>query len=187
MGLFFLREIPSKEALIGIIIIILGVQIIKQKSFSFIKIIPNFRGIKSIMLVPAVLTAFFSGCYSIIDKKAVLFMDPILFFYLFFAFSGFLFLVYLLALKKRRKRYFKILNKDKSRIFVAAILEFASYILILYAFRISKAAYVIALRQLSVIFGSLFGIWFLKERYGKIRIIGSLVIFVGIFLIAVFG
>lgn len=187
MATVFLKEIPSKLAILGIIIVILGVYIINQKSLNISQITNSFSHINKKAMAIAGLTAFFSACYSIVDKKGVLEVHPILFFYLFFTLSGFMFLIYLLSLKERRKRYFEILRKDKFKITLAVILEFSSYLLILYAFRISKVAYIVALRQISVVFGVIYGTWFLKEKYGRVRLAGSLVIFTGIFLITAFG
>lgn len=187
MGVVFLGEIPSKLALVGILVVVLGVQIMNQKSLSFSGFLSHFRNADGRVMAAAGLTAFFSACYSVIDKKGVLKMDPVLFFYIFFALSGFMFLGYLLSMKERRGRYFEILKRDKMWIALAAVLEFSSYVLILFAFRISKVAYIVALRQISVVFGVLYGIWFLKEKYGKVRLVGSLVIFLGVFLITVFG
>ncbi|MGB2651663.1 MAG: GRP family sugar transporter [Candidatus Omnitrophota bacterium] len=187
MGVLFLREIPSKLALVGIFVVVLGVQVMNLKNLSFSGLKSHFKNIDGKVMAAAGMTAFFSACYAIVDKKGVLHMDPVLFFYIFFALSGFMFLGYLLSMKERRKRFFEILSRDKFKITLAAVLEFSSYVLILFAFRISKVAYIIALRQISVVFGVLYGIWFLKERYGKVRLVGSLVIFLGIFLITVFG
>ncbi len=187
MGFLFLGEIPSWEAVIGVLVVVLGVLIIHQKALTFSSFQRMFRSIDRKVMAFAALTAFASACYAVVDKKGVLVLHPVLFFYLMFALSGFLFLVYLLFLKQRRVRYFGTLAKDKYWIALAAILEFSSYILILYAFRISKVAYVISLRQISVVFGVLYGIWFLRERYGKVRFVGSTIIFCGIFLITAFG
>ena len=46
-----------------------------------------------------------------------------------------------------------------------------------------QISYASALRQLSSLFGVLMGIFFLKESYGKQRIIGGIVIVAGIMLI----
>lgn len=187
LALVFLREVPSAAAVVGIIIVIIGAQLINQKGFNLKEFLAPFQPSHKKAIVAAALTAFFSACYSAVDKKGVLEVEPVLFFYLFFAISGFMFLGYLMTQPQRRTRYFKSLNTDKFRVGIAALLEFASYILILYAFRISKVAYIIALRQISVVFGVLYGILFLKERYGKVRLAGSAIMFIGIFLITVFG
>lgn len=187
MGLVFLGEVPSAGALAGIILVVVGVQILNQKGLGVREFLSPFQQIDRRVLLFAALTAFSSACYSVVDKKGVLAMNPILFFYLFFALSGFLFFGYLLFSDERRKKYFEILKRDKARITLAALLEFASYILILYAFQLSNIAYITALRQISVVFGALYGIWFLRERYGRVRLTGSLILFIGVFLIIILG
>jgi len=187
MGMVFLKEMPSKMALLGIGVVIVGVHIINQKSLFFSELFGSFGRIRKNLITVACLTAFSSACYSVVDKKGVLAIEPILFFYLFFSISGFMFLCYLLFLRDSRKRYFELLRADKFKITLAAVLEFSSYILILYAFRISKIAYIVALRQISVVFGALYGIIFLKEKHSKVRLVGALIIFLGVFLITVFG
>ncbi len=187
LGFIFLGEIPSWGALLGIGIVVAGIYVLNQEDLSFKDVFGKLKKLDKKAMTAAVLTAIFSGAYSAVDKKGVLLIEPVLFFYLFFAISGFMFLVYLLFLKERRGLYFTVLRGDVVKIILAAILEFASYILILFAFRVSKVAYVVALRQISVVFGAAYGIYFLKEKYGKVRVVGSVVIFLGIFLITVFG
>lgn len=187
LGLIFLNELPSAIALLGIVMIIIGAQIINLEKFSISEFFKPLKKQNRIILVFAALTALFSAFYSIIDKKGVLDINPILFFYLFFAFSGLFFGIYGLFFKEKRKNFMRILIQDKHKIILASILEFTSYILILYAFRLSKVAYVVALRQLSVIFGVAFSTYFLKEKYTGVRAVASVIIFIGTFLITVFG
>lgn len=187
MGVLFLKEIPSLTAVIGVIIVMLGVLVIHQKRLSFSCFRQLWGNIDGKIMSIAGLTAVASAWYAVVDKKGVMLVEPVLFFYLMFALSGFMFLVYVLFIKERRKRYFEILARDKYWITLASILEFSSYILILYAFRLSKVAYVVSLRQISVVFGVLYGIWFLREKYGRVRLVGSMIIFCGIFLITAFG
>lgn len=187
MASTFLKEMPSILAIFGIVLIVLGTYLINQENFSFQGIIKPFNKNNAYATLFAVFTAVWSAIYSVIDKKGVLSVPPVLFFYMFFSFSGFLFLGYLLLLRERRKNYWRILKKDKYKITIASILEFSSYILILYAFRMSKVAYVVALRQISIIIGAIYGVVFLKEHYGRVRIIASIIIFFGAFIIIVFG
>ncbi|MCW4051267.1 MAG: hypothetical protein NWE89_16200 [Candidatus Bathyarchaeota archaeon] len=55
------------------------------------------------------------------------------------------------------------------------------YLLVLYAMSLAQVSYILALRQVSVVLGAVIGI-VLKERYGKVRIISSLVIFLGVYI-----
>ena len=51
--------------------------------------------------------------------------------------------------------------------------------------RTVQVSYVVALRQLSVVFGVLMGCLILGESYGRIRLTGSVLIFLGTFLISI--
>jgi len=187
LGFIFLKEIPTPIALAGILLVIAGTQLINQKALSLSAVFKPIRRDSRKMVLAAGLTALFSALYSAVDKKGVLEVNPILFFYLFFAFSGLFFGAYLMLYKDKRRNFLLILKKDKYRIALASVLEFTSYVLILYAFRLSKVAYVVALRQVSVIFGAILGVWLLNEKYAGVRIAASVIIFIGVFLITVFG
>lgn len=188
-GFIFLKEIPSLTGILGIVLVIFGAWLINQKNFNLTETFGFFRlkANTSAMLYAATMTAIFSALYSVIDKKGVLLVHPVLFFYLFFAFSGLWFGLYILFLREERKFIIDVYKKDKYKILVASLLEFSSYVLILYAFQLSKVAYVIALRQISVVFGVIFGTYFLKEQYAAVRFFASCIIFAGIYLITVFG
>ncbi len=187
IGLVILKEIPSPTAIVGIIIVVFGVYLMNMKNLSVSELVSPFRIRYREAMVFALLTALFSAAYSIVDKKGALNMSPVLFFYMFFAISGLMFLVYLLLMKERRKNYWRILRTDKYKITLASIMEFGSYVLILYAFRISNVSYVVALRQISIIFGVIYGMLLLKETDGKVRLVASSVIALGSFLIIAFG
>ena len=57
--------------------------------------------------------------------------------------------------------------------------------MVLYAMSIAQVSYILALRQISVVLGALMGVVFLGESYGRVRIIGSLIIFTGVFILGV--
>lgn len=186
LGVVFLGEKLSFIALVGIILTVLGAQMINLSNFS-IKGLFDFKTYKhKRAIIAAALTAFFSALYSIVDKRGALSMPPVLFFYLFFAVSGLFFGLYLLLFKDKVKNYWAVTKKNKFNITAASILEFSSYILILYAFRLAHVAPVVAIRQISTVFGAMLGIMVLKEKYAKTRIIGSLIIFAGIYLLVIF-
>ena len=186
MGFFFLGEKPSLIAVFGIALTVIGAQMINQKELSLRHFINSWRYSEKRIILAAVLTAMFSAMYSVIDKKGVLKVEPVLFFYLFFAFSGAMFGIYLFFSKKRRHIYRDYTNRDKYKITLAAVLEFSSYLLILYAFRVINVAHVVAIRQISVVFGAILGIFILKERYGMIRILASFVVCLGIYFLVAY-
>ncbi|HQJ15547.1 MAG TPA: DMT family transporter [Candidatus Omnitrophota bacterium] len=185
MAAVFLKERLSPLAIAGIVIIVIGAQMINQQKISLKQFFGAWRHARPRVVAAAVLTAFFSALYSVIDKKGALIIHPVLFFYLFFAVSGLMFGLYLLFAPGRKKNYIALTRANAHKIALAALLEFASYVLILYAFRLTAVATVVAIRQISVVFGAMIGIFFLKEKYGKARLLASVVIFTGIYLLII--
>ncbi len=59
-----------------------------------------------------------------------------------------------------------------------------AYALVLNAYAIAQVSYAGALREVSIVFAALAGWKLLGEPLGRVRVIGSLVIFAGILLIA---
>ena len=73
------------------------------------------------------------------------------------------------------------------RVPLAGILGVLAYLMAVFSFSIAPVSYAGAVREVSVVFGALTGWWFLKERMGGVRVVGAIVIFAGILVIAMFG
>jgi len=73
------------------------------------------------------------------------------------------------------------------RVPLAGVLGVLAYLMAVFAYSIAPLSYAGAVREVSVVFGALVGWWFLKESMGGIRVLGAIVIFVGILVIAIFG
>jgi uncharacterized membrane protein len=187
LGFIFLKELPSPLAMAGIILIITGTHVLNLERFTLRGLFKPLRRENRRPMIAALFTALFSAVYSAVDKKGVLEINPVLFFYLFFAISGLMFAGYVFYLGQSGRKIIRVFLDNKFAITIASILEFSSYVLILYAFRLSKVAYVVALRQISVVFAALFGTVLLKEKNFNLRLAGSLILFTGAFLITVCG
>jgi drug/metabolite transporter (DMT)-like permease len=68
-----------------------------------------------------------------------------------------------------------------------AILGVVAYLLALLAYTFAPLSYSGAIREVSVVVGAFLGWQFLQERMGGMRVLGSVVIFAGILIIAIFG
>ena len=55
--------------------------------------------------------------------------------------------------------------------------------MILFAFRLSKVSYVVAAREVSIVFSALFGIFWLKEEHARQKLAGALLIALGVVFI----
>ena len=70
----------------------------------------------------------------------------------------------------------------------AALLSFAAYWLILWAYQlIPYAGYIVAFRQISIVIGAALAFWIFKERGLGVRLTGAIFISTGLILIAVWG
>jgi drug/metabolite transporter (DMT)-like permease len=70
---------------------------------------------------------------------------------------------------------------------LAAVLGVVAYLLALIAYSFAPLSYSGAIREVSVVIGAFLGWQFLEEPMGGTRVLGSITIFLGILMIAVFG
>jgi len=81
----------------------------------------------------------------------------------------------------------EVLINQPVRLPLAGILGVLAYLMAVFAFSIAPVSYAGAVREVSVVFGALAGWFFLKEKMGGVRVLGAMIIFVGILIIALFG
>lgn len=74
-----------------------------------------------------------------------------------------------------------------SRIIVVGLFSLTTYALVLFAFAHTRVSYAGAVREVSIVFAALAGWWLLGEKFGPVRTVGALMIFVGLFTVAVAG
>ena len=80
-----------------------------------------------------------------------------------------------------------VLTSQPIRVPLAGVLGVLAYLMAVFSYSIAPLSYAGSIREVSVVFGAFAGWWFLKEKMGGIRLLGAIVIFVGIVIIAVFG
>lgn len=122
--------------------------------------------------------AFTVALYTLWDKAAIQHIQPFLYFYSYTLITGAIFSVIIL------KRYSftqarTLWCANKTSITVVAIANTAAYLLVLYALSHSKATYVGALRQSSLVFGLMLSCYFLRESLNLPKLMGTLLIALG--------
>jgi len=85
------------------------------------------------------------------------------------------------------ERIKKTLTSQPIRVPLAGVLGVLAYLMAVFSYSIAPLSYAGSIREVSVVFGALAGWWFLKEKMGGIRLLGAIVIFAGIVVIAMFG
>jgi uncharacterized membrane protein len=179
----FLGETISMTGLLGIIVIFIGVYILHLKGITREDLVAPVRYLMSGSSRYAIIAALGTTVYSITDKLGVTTVDPLLYsFWLGFSVTGMMTIVTL------RRKGFKAIRDEFSsplKVSFAGLLMRGGYMLVLYAMSIAPVSYILALRQISVVLGALMGVAFLGESYGRVRIMGSFVIFIGVFILGV--
>jgi len=184
IGFFYLKEVISFAALIGIIFVIFGVYAVNLKNFDFKNIVKPIISLKQTTFIFALLAAIFSAMYGLFSKLGVVEINPFVFVYLAYVFLVISYIPFL---------YFKTGNivlqsrKFNKPIVQIGLLDIFGYSLIVFALSFSQLSYVFALRQMSILFSVFVGVYILKESYGKTRIVSSIIIVIGITLIALSG
>lgn len=181
-SLLFLGEKLTPGGALGLGIIIFGLLIVGGSNlFQHRREKPHFRGV-----VLALILAVLISIYSTIDGAAVKHTPAFSYAVMIF------FLVPVLTTPLMFHRYgWQVLKSElachRVRIVSIGLLTVSAYLLVLAAYAIAPVSYAGAIREVSVVLGALAGWRFLGERLGGWRVAGSLVIFCGILVIALFG
>ncbi len=180
-----LDEHVSSQGIIGVLLVTFGVYIINLKKLMWQELLASIRSITNHR---AIQYAFFALCsvtgYSIVDKISVKYIHPVLF-TLLHLFFGMIYYTIYIAFSKNRDIIRIEWTANKKGILASGFLNVFGYSLILFAFTVERVSYIVGLRQLSIVFVVLMGGYILKEKHQMIRLIGSMIIFTGVFLISI--
>jgi drug/metabolite transporter (DMT)-like permease len=181
-SVLFLGEKLTLGGALGLGIIIIGLLLVGGGNlFQRRREKPHFRGV-ALALILAVLISI----YSTIDGAAVKHTPAFSYAVMIF------FLVPILTTPIMFHRYgWQVLKSEldchRIRVVSIGLLTVSAYLLALAAYAMAQVSYAGAIREVSVVLGALAGWRFLGERLGGWRVAGSLIIFCGIFVIALFG
>jgi drug/metabolite transporter (DMT)-like permease len=134
--------------------------------------------VKNAGILFALLAALTVACYTVWDKMAVHHLHPFVYFYSYTFFTS-LFYGGVMRMRFTLPQIQREWRRKKRTIVAVALLNTFTYILVLIALSMSKAVYVGALRQVSLVVGVFLGWKFLHEAVSIPRILGVLCILAG--------
>jgi drug/metabolite transporter (DMT)-like permease len=181
-SVLFLREELTLAGALGVGMIVCGMVIIGATS-----LIRN-RGSKLHLrgVMVALTVALIISLYTLIDGTAVK-NGPALP----YALTMFMFVPALTTTYNLRrfgwKHFAAAWKGPRIPLILAAVLGVVAYLLALIAYSFAPLSYSGAIREVSVVIGAFLGWQFLEEEMGGTRVLGSVVIFAGILIIAIFG
>ena len=171
--LFFFNRSISINELIGIGIIILGILILfNAQKFKF-----NFKILISLLYFPVSIVF-----YTLVDAMGVKTAESTQQFIVWlFILIPIPMLVYSLA--NQKELIVSTFIENKYSLIVASIGSLTSYSLVLWAYTQAPIYYVASIRESSIIFASLIGLIFFKEKGLVRRLIAAFVLFIGVIML----
>jgi len=178
VAVIFVGEQIRTAGCIGIMAVVSGIFIIHLRSFSRNSLAEPLAALRGEASIWAILTGLTIATYSLVDKIGVRLVEPPVYIYLINFITWLLLSPFIL--KTEAGRIIAEWHKNRLNIVVVAILVTASYLMILVALRMAHVSYVVAVREMSIVFSVVLGVVLLKERYGKQKLMGSVLIIIGV-------
>jgi len=168
----FLDERPSPLGALGVLLVVAGIVGINLSSAGL-----TSAGLSSLMSAGtgwALVTGLSIAAYSLVDKAGVARLHPVPY----IAILGVgMSLLLVPAMVRRRVALAREWQTNWRAILVASTLNLTSYLLVLFAFRLSKAGYVVAAREISIVLSVVIGrLWFGERGLGARFAAASLVL-----------
>jgi drug/metabolite transporter (DMT)-like permease len=189
---FVLGETISLRGVLGIAIVVASVLVLQLRGEADFEMQRLWASIKKADTRWAFLTLGAVVAYTIVDKAAMVSLSRVseipegmhgpIFFMLEVTFCYLLFWIYL-ALRKDLG-IGPVWKREWPQGVVAALGTMISYSLILHVMQTEPVSYIVTIRQASVLLAVLVGWFALREPYGKHRLIASVAMIIGFYLVA---
>jgi multidrug transporter EmrE-like cation transporter len=129
----------------------------------------------------ALATGVLIAAYSLLDRAGVARISPLAYIWLLEVGSCALLAPLALARREARRREWRL---NRSTIVAAALMSPTAYLLVLFAFQLSKTGYVVAAREMSIVLSAIIGAAWMKEGAGARRLAGAAVVLAGVACVA---
>lgn len=180
---FFLGEHPRLFGAIGISLLALGLIIVGSSAWWSLR---KTAKLSTNGLSIALGVALCISIYTTIDGAAVQRVNPLPYTVIVMGLSV-LFITPAILLRYGKAAIVEEWRINWLRIALVGIFSLLSYILALKSYTIIRVSYAGSIREISVVFAAFLGWRLLGEKFGAIRLLGSILIFAGIVVIAIAG
>lgn len=181
-GMLLLGEKLSITGGLGIALVACGAYSVQLQKLTLDELLRPFRNLGEPTVRFALAAGFVYSFGVMFDKAGVQRYSPLYFTWL-MVFTMFT----LMTLNLRRARYRnKVIAEWRANwklILMSGPTLMASFIAFRYGLKMAPVSYAVPVRQVSILFGVLIGMIFLRESFGKIRLASAVFILTGAFLI----
>jgi drug/metabolite transporter (DMT)-like permease len=166
---------------IGILFIIGGVYCVHLRSFTGAAFLEPFRALRGGASLWALFTGLAIAFYSLVDKVGVGLVYPPVYIYIMMLIPWLVITPWVLI--RERDGLKSEWRRHKGAIVVVGFLCGFTYLMVLFALTMSKVSYVAAVREVSIVLSAYFGIVFLGEKHGRQKLLGAVLITLGVIAI----
>jgi drug/metabolite transporter (DMT)-like permease len=178
-----LEERLSLRGLLGIGIVCAGAYVIQLRRITPQEVSRPVRSILGDSAVQiALLAALFYSFGAISDKAGITGSDVLVYVWMIVSGISILFLMYILF--SRRGGLHRKIQVEWPWCLLGGVVIASSFLSFRFGLKISPVSYAVPVRQSSILFGVLYGVALLKERFGWIRFTASCIIIIGIWLVS---
>ena len=181
LAMVLLREEVSPAGMMGIALIITGIYCVHLRSFTGAALLLPFRALRGGASLWAVCTGLSIAFYSLVDKVGVGLVYPPVYIYLMLMISWLMITPWVLI--RERKWLVSEWQSRKGSAVVVGFLSGFTYLMVLFALTMSKVSYVAAVREVSIVLSAYYGIVWLGESHGRQKLIGAVLITLGVVVI----
>lgn len=132
----------------------------------------------------SLLTGVMIACYTLVDKQNIKYCDPILVYYIICIIPA---LLLAPSILKKKEIKAELQQKGWIRACLVSLFTFLAYVLALFAMKYTDATYVSSIREVSVVFVVIFQSIRSHDHNWKPKLVGSIIIFTGIFCMSFFS
>lgn len=183
LAYLFIGERIDTVGMIAIALILVGLLALQLPAFTLREFKLIAAKFMNSATAHALLAAFTAACYTLWDKHSIHYLSPFVYFYAYTALTGIVYAAFIL-IKHPFDRIKTEWVRCKASIIQVGFFNTFTYMLVLFSLQTGKASYVIALRQLSIVFGVLIGWKVLQEVFPWPKKFGVTVLLAGCLLIA---
>lgn len=185
-GTVVIGQALTANAWVGFSILTLGCLLVPLRRLSEVRL----SAYANVGVLWAIVAALGTTVYSIVDKEALNWLQSetsglsakyIAIFYLGLQFLGTSTVILCWLLLTNNKYELKKAKKYWKRSSIAGIMMALTYGIVLYSMTlVDNVSYIVALRQVSIVFGLFLGIWLLNEKWYFVRGFGVLLVSLGL-------
>ena len=182
LAVILLREEIYLLGAMGITLIIGGIYCMHLRSFTGQAFLEPFQALKGGASPWALITGLTIAVYSLIDKVGVGLVYPPVYVYMLILVSWLAITPWILL---RERSFLRDEWRRHARSIIAVgFLSIFTYLLILFALRLTKVSYVAAVREISIVLSAYYGIVLLGEKHGPQKLFGAVLITAGVIAIS---